>query len=114
MMHVNKYFLIGGILGVLSCIAIYSIHTYSDCLSCGFMGIDYCDYEQGMCQVFSTFQNVVMVISIPLIILGAFVYWLFLENAQYVMSPPVWLLFVLVFVLYFALCGYVISKFFRK
>ena len=75
------------------------------------MGIDYCEYERGMCPALNVYRNVLTVLLIPLILLSAlFVYVL----AELLGLPlPSYLLLALVCIVYFSILGFVAQRLFR-
>lgn len=100
--------LIGLAVGLFVVATFYYMNNFTDCFKCGFMGIDFCEFVEGSCPYLNTYRNFVMIASIPIILAGSLYYFVFVESG--LLSVPPYHFISVVFVLYVAGIGYLISK----
>ncbi len=111
--HLYKYrgLIFGGLVGVFVSTSFFALHTYTDCFSCGFIGIDYCEYERGMCPTFNFYRNALALFLVPLALVGAPLVYVLVEilGLPFPSNP----FLVLACVGYFSLFGAMIQRFFE-
>mgnify|MGYP001571858057 CR=1 len=72
-MKYKKGFKIGIIVGFFVVLSVYLLYSYTDCFSCGFLGIDYCSGYEGICPLAGGYMDFIRLVSIPFVIFGLLV-----------------------------------------
>ncbi len=103
-----KKFFLGILLGLSLGGSVVIIHTYTNCFSCGFLGIDYCGYGGMLCESGNLYIRAVSLLSLPVIVAGLAILNVIPSVSE--ITLPQFIFLNPLFLLYWGMVVYLVSK----
>jgi len=101
----------GGLAGVGIVIYVYILQNNFDCFSCGFIDINYCSHQAGMCSDSELYVGTIGFFSTLFIIPAAIGYYIFLGRLESLYTYIIEL--IPLYILYWMFIGYFVEKLIR-